>query len=463
MTDLFFGIDLGTSSVKVLAADGVSPPVRFRCGYASDDPAGWLDAVRKAVRKTLLSVDRTRLRGIGLSSQVGTYIADGKTVLPWRSGVGAAELAELRERYSPADFRREIDMAHPDIYSYPLPRLLYLKRQRPALRQVCQPKELVCELLTGVRATDPYSWRGLTGGTPARYSDFFLRELGISPDVLPPLRGVFEPVGGICGRFAEATGLPIGLPVYTGMNDFFCALLGMGLQPGDLFDITGSSEHVGVLQSAPVDQTPLVAGPFFDSFVHYGVTASSGASLTFSARAFEPNDSRLRAADHLPHRPPIFLPYVNGERAPIFDPDARGVFFGLTGDASRQDLAYSVLEGCAFSVRHIYDTLGAPPCDCVRVSGGTAQHPLLGSLKATLLGTPVRPMTEPDASALGAVIVAATGHSGRPWREVAARFIDTDEAFLPDETLKEPLLRRYQIYRNLYPALRDSFAAFQAL
>lgn len=463
MTDLFLGIDLGTSSVKVLAADGVEPPIRVRRGYESDDPAGWLEAVRSSVRDAVLAIDIARLRGIGLSSQVGTYIADGKTVLPWRSGIGAAELAELRARYSPADFRREIEMAHPDIYSYPLPRLLYLKRQNPSLRRVCQPKDLICELMTGVLVTDRYSWRGLTGGNPAKYSDFFLRELGLTADILPPLRGVFEAVGGVCEGFAADTGLPAGLPVYTGMNDFFCALLGMGPRPGDLFDITGSSEHVGVLQDTLVDETPLVAGPFFDSFVHYGVTASSGASLTFSARNLDPDDSRLVAADYIPHRPPIFLPYVNGERAPIFDPNARGVFFGVNADTTRQDLAYSVLEGCTFSVRHIYESLSSPTCSRVLVSGGTARHPLLGSLKATLLSSPVYPMSEPDASALGAVIIAASGHTGQPWREVASRFVNTGKPFMPVETLKEPLLRRYSVYRNLYPALQGSFAAFNAL
>ena len=270
-------------------------------------------------------------------------------------------------------------------------------------------------------------------------SEFFLRELGITA-ALPPILQPDAIVGKI---HAPETGIPDGTPLYVGMNDYYCALLGMGVTEGDLFDITGTSEHLGSIGSALYPDTPMVSGPYLRGFVHYGVTASGGTSMDFGMDNFGFSDVNISRS--LDRRAPIFLPYLNGERAPIFDGDARGGFFGISSGCDRRDLAYSVLEGNVFSLFSIYLALGEPVCRRMFVSGGAAKDAILGQLKADLFGCPVYALREGDTSALGAAILAG-----------ASRPDSGTDIYLPGN-LRERLLPRFHIYESFYPALKIKF------
>ena len=150
------GIDLGTSSVKALIVRDGAIIAKAKAGYDEISPEGWYAALCRALR----TLDLTRITAVGLSSQVGTYIIDGRDVIGWNAPIGREELCELTARYTKADFIREIAMPHPQIISYPLPRLLHITRHYGA-RAVCQPKDFLCQKLTGRLVSDPWSWRGL--------------------------------------------------------------------------------------------------------------------------------------------------------------------------------------------------------------------------------------------------------------------------------------------------------------
>jgi len=177
------GIDLGTSSVKALIVRDGAVIAKAKAGYDEISPEGWYAALCRALN----ALDLTRITAVGLSSQVGTYIIDGKDVIGWNAPVGREELCELTAHYSKENFIREIAMPHPQIISYPLPRLLHITRHYGA-KSVCQPKDWLCERLTGHLVSDPWSWRGLYH--PAHgMSDFFLGERRITaalPPILPP-------------------------------------------------------------------------------------------------------------------------------------------------------------------------------------------------------------------------------------------------------------------------------------
>lgn len=446
MNKSYLGIDFGTSSVKILHVCEGQVIARSREAYTEPAPEGWLSAMRIALQ----SLNLTDVAAIGLSAQVGTYLINEQDLISWSDGAGREELDALKAHYSKEDFIREIGFPHPEIISYPLPRLLYIKEHFPQLHSVCQPKDWVLEQLTGHRVTDPFSWRGFARG--CSYSEYFLKELSIDPMWLPKLADPTTCAGFVTALAADRWSLPEGIPVYTGMNDFYCSLLGMGMQqPGDAFDITGTSEHLGVLEPVLHPDTPLVSTPYMNSYVHYGVTASSGASLDYAIRNFG-----LSAISVNP-KAPIFLPYVNGERAPIFNSDARGVFFGIQGDCSRQDMAYAVLEGNAFSLYHIWETMGTPKANRIIISGGAAQNPLLNTLKASLLDIPVCTLKEPDTSALGAAMFAAIGSGDSLWTP------KIQEIFTPDPALRKLLLPRYAIYKKLYPAIKPLYNDWKEL
>ena len=151
-------------------------------------------------------------------------------------------------------------------------------------------------------------------------------------------------------------GLMEGVPVYTGCNDFFAALAATGIgKPGDLFDITGTSEHLGGIADSMLRDAPPVSGRYFEHYVRYGVTGSSGASLDYALKL---HDGSLDAVKCAAQKAPLFLTYVNGERCPVCDPDAKGVFFRIGAGCTPEMMAYAVMEGVTFNLKQILELLG---------------------------------------------------------------------------------------------------------
>ena len=512
MSKTYLGIDLGTSSVKILLTEDARVVERASVLYEERTVDGWWAAVRKAL--TQLS-GRDKISAIGLSSQVGTYIINQKEILHWNGPEGSTELHELLERHSQEVFIAETGMPHPALVSYPLPRLSYARKHFSPLSEVIQPKDMLIRRLCGKAVSDPYSWRGLANAGTLQYSNRLLREAipesakhlhfddhplskaGLNESILPPLSAPWSCAGRITPCVAEETGLPVGTPVYTGLNDFYAALLGMGIsKPGDWFDITGTSEHLGVIFPSLPAQIDLIASPYLQGSVCYGVTASSGASLDFGRKIFrkeiitsenqkngtpvmqgfqtpgmhEFGDPAIQIFEHLDKylaEAPVFLPYLNGERAPIFDPSAKGAFYGITGRCTKEHMAYSVLEGVAFSVYHIYEhllnntasdpeyskALAAQPV--VRISGGAGTNPLLTYLKAELLQKTFSVVSEPDASALGAVFVAMKGEGAIGSLEETGQLVSVAKEIRPDGRLRADLLKRFQLYKDFYAAVKN--------
>lgn len=454
------GIDLGTSSCKVLVRHADGSIEKGKATYTEESPDAWWEAVKAALR----TVDCRAVTAVGLSAQTGTYVVNGKDVIGWRCTEGRETLDRVRSSYTEETFLSEIAMPQPPLVSYPIPRLLYIKERYGTVTSVCQPKDEIVRRLTGNLVSDYYTWRGLADPKTARYSAFFLGELGIDPEVLPPLLSPTSLAGRIHRDVSLETGIPENTEVYLGMNDFYASIVGMGIIDGGTFDITGTSEHLGVIEDTIAHGTPLVSSPYFDRFVQYGVTASGGASLDLVAR--ELGDLPASSDDpayFLERKPPIYLPYLRGERAPIFDGEATGAFFGMTAGTTREDMAYAVCEGVAFSLYHIYETMGCKNSgDRVTVSGGASRLPLLSRVKAELFGKRFVALAENDTSALGAVMAAGVGGGAfGSYAAAAEECVKDGECFEPSGGLREALMRRYEIYKRLYPILKDEMHAFR--
>ena len=449
------GIDLGTSSVKLLLRHGDGQIEKAREPYEAKNPEGWLAALVRASNK----LDLSGVDAVGLSSQVGTYLVNESDVLEWSAPVGLEELRDVKAAFPQEVFIREITMPHPDIISYPLPRLRHILRTVPEVQSVCMPKELLIRFLTGQMISDPYSWRGLANLETGEYSRFFLDWLGIQEEILPPLRRPDECAGCVTGEASRQTGLKEGTPVYTGCNDFFAALAGSGIcKNGDLFDITGTSEHIGGIAQSMLPDAPPVSGRYFQQYVRYGVTGSSGASLDYAERlcAHQVDAERFRVQN-----PPLFLPYLNGERCPVCDPDAKGVFFGIVAGCTPEAMAYSVREGIAFNLKQIVDMLNVQG-DWIAVAGGAAEDDLLNQIKADVLGMKVVTLKEAEASALGAAMLAGVGSGAfSDLEEAAEACVERDRCFLPGNT--DAYTARYEMYKQLYPSLKDQFVKWREI
>lgn len=459
MTDMkkyYLGIDLGTSAIKLLAVSADGGHTCVRCPYESPTPAGWRKALQQAVSKL---GDVTGICAIALSSQVGTYLTDTGEILDWNSSAGKDELAYLKSAVTDEQWLDAIGMVHPELVSYPLPRLLYIKNRYPDAKAVEMPKELLLRELTGNTVTDIFSWRGLCHPEKKDYAHSLLARFGISLS-LPKLANPTDLAGVITPKAAEIYGLPQNTPVYVGCNDFFAGLLGMGIyETGAAFALSGTSAHVGIITETP-QLGRMVSGAYFHGCATYGGTKASGVSCDFAINNFGIDDLTPALAYE---NPPMFLPYLKGERAPVYDENAKGVFFGITDKTTRQQMAYAVLEGVVFSQYHIYTSLNATPPARLITGGGSAQNQMMAVLTASLFGCPVLRATENDASAFGAALLAMTGCGVYTDLAQAAKTVSCEAAALPDAELQHHLQKRFSVYQALYGDLKDAFQKFSEL
>ena len=160
-------------------------------------------------------------------------------------------------------------MDHPDLISYPLPRLLYIQKHYGVNAEVLMPKEMLIRELTGQTVTDIFSMRGIADPKKARYAGGIMKKLGLEIK-LPRLNSPTDLAGYVTDGAAETYGLSSGTPVYLGCNDFFAGLLGMGIYGiNDAFDLSGTSEHVGYI-SENINEKGFVSGGYFIGSCTYG-------------------------------------------------------------------------------------------------------------------------------------------------------------------------------------------------
>lgn len=461
MKRYYLGIDLGTSSVKGILRSIDGENVKAKAAYAENAPSGWKGALKELISALNTQNEGGRVEAIAISSQVGTYIVDGKDVISWQASVGKTELEEIKAKIPQERFIKEISMPHPDIISYPLPRLLSIKKKYGNGKEVLQPKDLLIWELTGERVTDVYSMRGIANLETDEYADGIMRDLGLDFS-LPKVKKPTDLAGYVTKQAAKEYGLAEGTPVYLGCNDFFAGLLGMGMYAlNDAFDLSGTSEHIGWI-SEDLKEKGFVSGGYFNGCCTYGGTKASGVSCDFAIKNFEIDGLSLE--EMLDSDPPIFLPYLKGERAPIFDENARGVYFGLSGETTKKEMAYATLEGVVFSLYDIADKMNMPMPKRLVCGGGSAKNDLMAQIKAELLGCEVVRVKENDTSALGAAMLALVGNG--VFADMGAAIdacVAYESCIKPSGKYREKLLKRFAIYRELYKNLKETFVKFNEI
>ncbi|MCL2813287.1 MAG: FGGY-family carbohydrate kinase [Oscillospiraceae bacterium] len=446
------GIDLGTSSIKCFAA-GFGEPVVLSASYDKDGPKGMISALADMFGRLGGQIDLKNTESIGMTGQAGSYITaprdnldDIRLWLPWHTAGRETFLKKVLAEIDCEAFFAMTGMYHPNLTSYPLPNILYIKNAYPGMLGDCvllQPKDWLCALLTGSLYSDAASWRGLADWDAEKYVPELIKYAGIDENRLP----VIQKWAQIDKNGASLTGLCEGTPVCVGYSDFYSALVGMDIKDaGTCFDITGTSEHFGVT-AAEAKPTPLIIGRFgaFGLYAHYGVTASSGRALNMARTnlGFSSPDANGGSRLSLREKAPIFLPYVRGERAPVFDSGARGVFCGISENCKQEDLSYSICEGVVFSLYDIYQKLGCPEINHIKTTGKASGAEILGILKASLFGVPVIGERPDCGSAMGAVKMA-----GGEWER-------EQRTWEPDLALGGRLRYRFEVYKRMYNAWRD--------
>ncbi|MGH2485869.1 MAG: xylulokinase, partial [Ktedonobacterales bacterium] len=344
---------------------------------------------------------------------------------------------------------------------------------------VLLPKDYVRFRLTGDYAMDAADGSGtISFDLRARnWSAELLAALEIPPAWMPQVFEGTEVAGHITPEAAALTGLLAGTPVVAGGGDQAAGAIGVGAIRPEVVAVTLGTSGVVFTPTARLVIEPEAR---LHAFCHavpgmwhlMGVTLSAAGSLQWYRDALRPGvefEELMREAETA--RPGsdslLFLPYLSGERTPYPDPLARGAFVGLTPRHGRAHLTRAVLEGVAFSLADCFALLREVTAGAeydVRITGGGARSALWRGIVGSALGVTVTPVLADEGAALGAALLAGVGAG--VWRDVGeacAAAVQLGEPLQPDPDAAGAYARLYEVYRDLYPALRRSSHALSAL
>lgn len=493
MKRLILAHDLGTTGNKavLIDEDGQLVDVAFasyRTAHpaplaAEQNPAHWWRAVVRCTRLLLQRDEsrRSRLVAVGFSGHMnGVALVDGEGN-PLRPALIHADI-----RAQQACEQLRLNMGEEGYYTitgnriapfYSLPKLMMLMEREPEVvqraRWMIQCKDYCVGRMTGKwGVTDPSdaSLTGIYDVNRLRWSEEVIRASGISARLLPEVVPSTQVVGHVSREAARATGLPQGLPVVIGAGDGACATVGAGVvETGESYTYIGGTAWTSCLRERFTPDpnmrltTLMAAQP--QRWVQFGTVQSAGSAWDWFVRLFGRGvgmERLHREASEVPAGSDglIFLPYLSGERAPIWNPRARGVFFGLQAHHTRAHLARAVLEGVSYALESILQVMrehGAI-ADSVRVVGGGTRSDLWMRILADVYGCPAEvPRHAESSTAIGAAVIAGVG-TGLFGRFAIAKEIAVSERRMePEENHRVVYAAMRTRYAELYEAVRTLF------
>lgn len=498
---VIIGIDVGTTSTKAVAIDAAwrvlaearqEYPTRFvGDNGAEQDPRHWWRAATWCVREVLrdAGVAAESVAAIGVSSQAPSLVlldADGRPVRPaslWMDRRGQGECAARAEAAAEV---LALTGNRLDSY-YAAPKLAWLLAAEPELadtvHRVVMANGYLVYRLTGQASIDSGHaglslLNDLDTGT---WSPRLARLWGVPADWLPAIVDPSTVVGTVTAEAAAETGLTAGIPVVAGLVDGAAASLEAGVvRHGDVCEMTGQSTVINAAVDidgcrASTGSLTVMPYPIPGHHLVFGSMVATGGILRWfrdqlgdaagEPAAFAQLDALAATA------PPggnglVMLPYFLGERSPVWDADARGAIVGLSMATTRADLVRAILEGTSYGLAHNLAEMsrwGLRP-DILRVVGGGAGGHTWNQIKADVTGLPVVLPRHAMGAPVGVAMVAGLGVGlVNDLAQAAADRFEAAQRIEPDPLHHTDYQARFEIYRGLYPALREVNAALARL
>lgn len=500
------GIDVSTTATKALVIDAQGRTVTTASAeypfetprplWAEQDPAHWWRACVQVVRAVLKQVEASEIAGIGLTGQMHGLVmldAEGEPLRPcimWNDQRTGAQCAEITERVG-GPTRLLALIGNPVLPGFTAPKIVWVRENEPEVyartAHVLLPKDYLRFKLTGTYATEVSDASGMALLDVARrtWSEEMLGALAIPREWLAD---VFEsPVvsARVSAEAARATGLVEGTPVVGGGGDQAAQAVGTGIVEEGIVSATlGTS---GVVFSSS-DTYRLEPEGRLHAFCHavpgkwhlMGVMLSAAGSFRWFRDALgqaEAAEARAEGKDvydvltaEAAHAAAgceglIFLPYLTGERTPYPDPEARGVYFGITLRHGKPEMVRAVLEGVAYGLRDSLELARALGLRIrqVRASGGGARSALWLQILADVFGSEIALTNSTEGAAFGAALLAGVGAGVyRSVEEACAQTIAVTETVPPGQAAGV-YGEYYRVYRSLYPALKPVFGEVAAI
>lgn len=487
------GIDIGTTALKVVLLNperGVvgqaSRPHTLRSphpGWAEMDPAEWWEATVSACRELTTSVPADQIVAVAVTGMVPAMVlldADGDVIRPsiQQNDARAVEQVERLRDTVDLDTFFTITGGTPNQQNI-APRWSWLATHEPESIEHCATLfgsyDYIAYRLTGERSVE-LNWAaesGLYDISERSWHMPYLKQAVIPQAMLPPVRQPGEVIGTVTEAAATATGLLAGTPVVAGGADHVGAALAAGLtQPGDLLLKFGGAGDILYVADRPDPDRHF----YFDYHDIPGLTlingcmAASGSFVKWFATELAEGASLKELDQEAALVPPgaggiVALPYLLGEKTPIFDPLARGAFVGIMLHHTRAHLFRAVLESVCYGFRHHLELLreSERPVSRILAADGGSQSPVWMQIAADVIGQPVQVIAGEAASALGAAFVAGIGAGVfDDWRDIE-RFITNGPLYSPNGDAAAIYNDGYAVYRSLYTQLQPIFPTLARL
>ncbi len=489
--DLYIGIDLGTSSVKLMLVDENGSirneqtrdyPVYYpNNGWSEQNASDWWNAICEELPKLLDGFDGQDVRGIGVAGQMhGLVMLDKEdrvirpTIL-WNDGRTGKETAYLNETVGVEKlFEHTGNIA---FAGFTAPKIMWIRENEPEhfamISKIMLPKDYVNYLLTGIHCTDYSDASGmlLLDVKNKCWSKEMLDICGITEAQMPKLYESFEVVGTIKAEHAEKFGINRHAVVVAGAGDNAAAAIGTGTVGNGKCNISlGTSGTIFVSSDSFSGDVKHAVHSFCHSDGGYHlmgcILSAASCNKWFCDEILNTKDYKAEenAITELGKNEVFFLPYLMGERSPINDANATGMFIGLRPNTSRSDMYQAVLEGVAFAIRDNLEVIKNFGIDIKSscLCGGGAKSRIWREILANVLDIELNiPVTE-QGPGYGSAILAMVG-AGRfeNVNQAISKFFEIKETVKPSKELSELYADRYERYRRIYPAVKNLYKAIK--
>lgn len=492
------GIDIGTSACKVAvfdreghvaaSASGDYPVYYPKEGWAEQNPEEWWSAVCSAIKETLKKgqIAPEEIAGVGIDGQSWSAIAidkDGRVLTNtpiWMDTRAQSICDRLNEKIgADAIFQVSGNSLQP---SYTTAKILWYQENMPEVYEkidkILQSNSYIAFKLTGAVTQDVSQGYGLHCFDMKKgiWDEEMCGKLGIPMGFLPEIVPCDQVVGTVTEQAAAESGLAVGTPVVAGGLDAACGTLGAGvIHPGETQEQGGQAGGMSICMDTYQADPRLILGYHVvpGQWLLQGGTTGGGGVMRWFEREFadyerekqsETGKSSLVQLNEIaePVAPGcdgvVFLPYMAGERSPIWNPDAKGVFYGLDFSKTKGHMVRACMEGVALSLRHnleIAEEAGAK-VELLRAMGGSANSLLWTQIKSDITGKPIVVPSSDTATTLGAAILAGVGVGFyQSYEEAVSLTVKTTREHQPNRENKEIYDHTYETYLRLYESLKD--------
>jgi xylulokinase len=510
---LLLGLDLGTTLIKAIIFDAkgriISSSEREveviypKPGWAEQDPEDLWNTTVLVIREVLEKCKdkASEIVGLSLTGQMhGTFLLDKegkparKRAIIWLDS-RSKDIVEKFYKDNLSDKIYDVS-GWRLIPSMQLAHLCWLKRHEPEIlkntRVFLTCKDYIRYRLTDVPLTDytDASVSGLMDVRTGKWSNEMIELIDVPSDILPEIKGSWEYAGSVTSSAARLTGLKEGIPVAVGAGDICSTALGAGaLNHGQLTAIIGTA---GIYE---LTVTKIILDDERRYSVAYGaapglwhleaVQMVAGAALRWfrdefcseeKMKAREENVSTYLILDQEALESPlgsngvIFHPFLQGERSPFINPEARGIFFGFGLWTKKKDFIRAILEGVAFAAKDNIELFRRKnlPIKEVRLTGGGAKSVIWAQILADVLGVKIAVPKIRDSGALGSAIEASIiAGIFNDFSEAVKEMVEIDKVYNPDLSKTEKYEKIFRIYKRLYETLwdiyREAFTTFSRL